>query len=258
MSAISGPSPLSVSVSPSQLRRLLEQALPSDAQLEAFCIDYVPAVQRQYSAGMERTQKLNLLLASTAPEELLDYLRSHAATAAWREQERPALPISSTATSRRWVAPIVGFGCAVAGALGAVVLAVGLYGPRDRSASSESAAARPALSAPANQDSPAAVALAWLTSEPSSALVYAVPSGRSLGQTPWTPELVPPWEPFPKGGVQVCLRSAGFIPALVRLEPAADPSRPRSIHVRLQREPRAVLQRDLGQEICNVPTPIIE
>ena len=258
MSAVSGPSLSCVSVSPSQLRRLLEQAMPSDAQLEAFCIDYVPAVHRQYSAGMERTQKLNLLLANTAPEELLESLRCHAATVAGREQVPPAPPIPPTATPRRWAGHIVGFGCAAAGAIGALVLAVGLHGPRNRSASSESAATGHTPASLANHDSPAAVAPAWLTSEPSSALVYAVPSGRPLGQTPWTPELASPGDPLAKGGVLVCLRSSGFIPVLVRLEPAADPSRPRSIHVRLQREPRAVSQRDLGQESCNVPTPIIE
>jgi len=258
MSAVSGPSFSCVSVSPSQLRRMLEQAMPSDAQLEAFCIDYVPAVHRQYSSGMERTQKLNLLLASTPPEELLEYLRCHAATVPGRELARPAPPIPPTATPQRRAGHIVGFGCAAAGAVGAVVLAVGLHWPRNRSASSESAATGHALSVLANHDSPVAIALPWLTSEPSPALVYAVPSGRPLGQTPWTPELAAPWDPLAKGGVKVCLRSAGFIPVLVRLEPAADPSRSRSIHIRLQREPRAVSQRDLGQETCNVPTPIIE
>lgn len=258
MSAAPSPSLSSVSISTSQLRRLLEQALPSDAQLEAFCIDYVPAVHRQYSAGMERTQKLNLLLVSTPPEELLEYLHCHAAPVAGRDLDQPAPSIPPSATPRLWAGHMVGFGCATAGAIGAVVLAVGLHWPRSRSASSESAAMGHPVSAPANHDSPAAVALPWLTSEPSSALVYAVPSGQPLGQTPWAPELAAPWDPPPKGGVEVCLRSAGFIPVLVRLEPAADPSRPRSIHVLLQREPRAVLQRDLGQETCNVPTPIIE
>lgn len=258
MSAVSSPSLSSVSVSPSQLRRLLEQALPNDAQLEAFCIDYIPAVHRQYSAGMGRTQKLNLLLASITPEELLECLRCHAATVAERELVLPAPLIPPTATPRRWAGRRVGLGCAAAGVIGAVVLAMGLYWPRNRSASSGSAAPGRALSAPANHDSPAAAALPWLTSEPSSALVYAVPSGRPLGQTPWTPELASPGDPLFQGSVQVCLRSAGFIPVLVRLELAADPSRPRSIHVRLQREPRAVPQRDLGQESCNVPTPIID
>ncbi len=255
MPAVSSPSLSSVSVSPSQLRRLLEQALPNDAQLEAFCIDYVPAVHRQYSAGMGRTQKLNLLLASIAPEELLECLRCHAAaTVAGRELVLPAPLIPPTATPRRWAGTRAGYGCAAAGA---VVLAMGLYWPRNRSAPSGSVAPGRALSAPANHDSPAAATLPWLTSEPSSALVYAVPSGRPLGQTPWTPESASPGDPLFQGGVQVCLRSAGFIPVFVRLEPAADPSRPRSMHIRLQRETR-VPQRDLGQETCNVPTPIID
>lgn len=58
--------------------------------------------------------------------------------------------------------------------------------------------------------------------------------------------------------LQVCLRIPGFVPLLVKLEPGAEPSRPRPIHVRLQQETRAASQRDLGQESCNVPTPRLE
>lgn len=257
MSAVSKPSLSSVSVSPSQLRLLLEQALPRDAQIEAFCIDYVPAIHRQFSAGMERTRKLNLLLAGIPPEELLEHLHCHAATVAGRELEQPASSRPHTAP-RLQAGHIVVFGCAVVGAIGLVSFAVGRHFPRNGSSSSESAATGPTLSASENHDSLAVVAIPWLTSEPSSALVYEVPSGRPLGQTPWSPALASPWDPLQKRSLQVCLRSAGFIPVLVRLEPGADRSWPRSTHVRLQREPRADLQRDFRQETCNVPTPIIE
>lgn len=258
MPGVSDPSLASASFSPSQLRHLLEQTLPSDGELDAFCIDYIPAVHRQFSAGMERTRKLNLLLLNIPPEELHEYLRRHKGLVAGRERTQPTPSFPGTNTTRQWGNLTVGFGCVAAGALAIVVFASGPHGPHNRSGSSESAASGHALIAPANADSSVAGALLWLTSEPSSALVFAVPSGRPLGQTPWAPVLAIPETPLLKGSLQVCLRSPGFIPALVKLEPAADPFRPRSIHVRLQREPRAGTQRDLGQETCNVPTPIIE
>ncbi len=50
-----------VFVSGSQLRSIIERALSTDAELDAFCLDYAPDIHRQFSAGMERTRKLNLL-----------------------------------------------------------------------------------------------------------------------------------------------------------------------------------------------------
>lgn len=258
MSGVSDPSRASASFSPSQLRHLLEQALPNDSELDAFCIDYIPAVHRQFSAGMERMRKLNLLLLSVSPEELHEYLRCYKARVAGRdERAQPTPSFPGTNTTRWWRNLPVGLGCAAVGSLAMAVFANGLHGLYNRSRSSESAVSGRALSAPTNVDSPVAGTVPWLTSEPASALVFAVPSGRPLGRTPWTPEQAIP-SPLRKGSLQVCLRSPGFIPALVKLEPTADPFRPRSIHVRLQREPRAGTQRDLGQETCNVPTPIIE
>ena len=41
--------------------QLLNQA-PTDADFNAFCLDYFPDVQRQFGTGMDRVQKINLLL----------------------------------------------------------------------------------------------------------------------------------------------------------------------------------------------------
>src|SRR5690349_8077571 len=44
------------------LRRLLLRILKIDAELDAFCLDFFPLVYAQFTDGMLRTRKLNLLL----------------------------------------------------------------------------------------------------------------------------------------------------------------------------------------------------
>ncbi len=53
-----------------ELRRELEQRLRTDSELEALCVDYFPGTQRLLTAGMDRQQKQNLLLAREAPERI--------------------------------------------------------------------------------------------------------------------------------------------------------------------------------------------
>ena len=67
-----------VFLSGSQLRSIIERALITDAELDAFCLDYAPDIHRQFSAGMERTRKLNLLLFGTDASDLLESLRHRA------------------------------------------------------------------------------------------------------------------------------------------------------------------------------------
>ena len=51
-----------VSVTRSQIRTLIDRLLPNDAALNAFCLDHFDDIYRQFSAGMERRYKVNLLL----------------------------------------------------------------------------------------------------------------------------------------------------------------------------------------------------
>lgn len=252
MPAVPLPHSSSTSVSRVQLRRLLDLALPNANDLEAFCLDCVPEVHHQFGSGMERTQKLNLLLASTRPEVLLAHLRAWLHTLDQQKLALTAPLLSPVADSRRWTRRHVLLGAALLGGMLMVVLALGPCAPRNHLAAPSAAATPPDLSVP-SYVSTAAVATPWLTSDPAAALVYAVPSGRSLGQTPWSPARSAAISP---NGLQVCLRSAGFIPVLVTLESGAD--QPRPVHVRLQPEPRDAQKRDLEQEPCDVPTPIIE
>lgn len=44
------------------IRKLLNDMLRTDADFESFCIDHYPEVQIRFGLGMERTEKINLLL----------------------------------------------------------------------------------------------------------------------------------------------------------------------------------------------------
>lgn len=62
---------------PSQpaLRKFVENMLVTDSDLEAFCLDYFPDVKRKFSAGMDRVQKVNLLLSHGDARQIADCLQ---------------------------------------------------------------------------------------------------------------------------------------------------------------------------------------
>jgi hypothetical protein len=62
------------------LRQLLAVAAPTDDDLEAFAGDELPNVQRQFSSGMSRTRKENILLDRSSTDEIL------AALSNWRPE----------------------------------------------------------------------------------------------------------------------------------------------------------------------------
>ena len=51
-----------VNISRLAIRGLLDRYIQTDADLDSFCMDYFPDVYREFSGGMERKRKLNLLL----------------------------------------------------------------------------------------------------------------------------------------------------------------------------------------------------
>lgn len=58
-------------VSRSYVRKLIDQKLATNSELEAFCIDHVPEVYKQFSNGMDRHARVTLLLAKVTD---LDWL----------------------------------------------------------------------------------------------------------------------------------------------------------------------------------------
>jgi hypothetical protein len=63
------------------LRKLLKGVLRSDADLDAFALDYFPAVHERWTGGMDRVQKVNVLLVCVDPVEIQAALHQ-----AWPEE----------------------------------------------------------------------------------------------------------------------------------------------------------------------------
>lgn len=58
-----------------QLRRLLSAVLNPASEFDAFCLDYFPEIHQRLDGGMERTSKLNILLALAEPTLILERLK---------------------------------------------------------------------------------------------------------------------------------------------------------------------------------------
>ncbi len=71
------------------LRKLMEDTFRTDADFDAFVLDRFPVVHRKFAGGMNRIQKLNLLLESNDTSEILHALL----------KEKPALAVGLSAAS---------------------------------------------------------------------------------------------------------------------------------------------------------------
>ena len=60
------------------VRQLIDFLLRTDADLDAFCLDCFPTAYRRFGKGMERTEKVNLLLSLEEPSAVATKLQ------AWR------------------------------------------------------------------------------------------------------------------------------------------------------------------------------
>ena len=82
------------------MRKVLMLVLRNDADLTAFCIDYFPGAQGEFTSGMLRTDKLNFLLANFDTDEVLARLReAHGDVLRSYEQflEYPSYPMAQPA-----------------------------------------------------------------------------------------------------------------------------------------------------------------
>ena len=80
------------------MRRFMDRYFRTDADLNAFFIDYFPEVKRQLDTGTQRSQKLNLLFEMKSDREIYDALRNHARAAldkfiAEDAQQGPEAPV---------------------------------------------------------------------------------------------------------------------------------------------------------------------
>jgi hypothetical protein len=59
-----------ISISRSELRQLMQRVLPSSNDQDAFVLDFFEDTFRQFTAGMDRTQRMNLLFERHTPDEI--------------------------------------------------------------------------------------------------------------------------------------------------------------------------------------------
>lgn len=70
------------------LRKLLQHVLRADSDLDAFCLDSFSEVSKRFSLGMDRTQKLNILLNHEDKLEILEALCDYDPKRTERWQEK--------------------------------------------------------------------------------------------------------------------------------------------------------------------------
>lgn len=70
------------------LRQRLVEVLRTDAELDAFCSDYFPEVHQQFSLGMDRLHKFNLLISKISQEEIWACLQPRLSAEAARRRRR--------------------------------------------------------------------------------------------------------------------------------------------------------------------------
>ena len=70
-----GASGVGAALATRDLRKLIDRVLRSDADLDAFAIDYFPAVHKRWTGGMDRVRKVNVLFEAVDPAEVQAALR---------------------------------------------------------------------------------------------------------------------------------------------------------------------------------------
>lgn len=75
------------------IRAILQRICPTDADLDAFCIDYFPNIAARFTGGMDGVQKLNLLLWCADRDSLIESIR--------RQQDLRAIHRKAQSLERR-------------------------------------------------------------------------------------------------------------------------------------------------------------
>lgn len=124
------------------VRQLIDFLLRTDADLNAFCLDCFPTTYRRFGTGMERTEKVNLLLSLAEPSAVATKLQ------AWSVKRQP----DTSNQSWRWlVVALVLLGGLTAGALYVAMSRLGT-GANPPPATIPSAATTPTPIAPRRAD----------------------------------------------------------------------------------------------------------
>jgi len=162
------------------LRRELERQLVSDGDLDAFCIDHFPCTYRTFSSGMNRQQKMNLLLSRESSEQIACEL-GIINYSPISEMRSTAFPWSVAKRSVAYIVTLALLGLMLGLVSNAQILAQ--RGPKD---------------------------IFILHSSPTGAHIWEKRTGRQLGTTPWIIETK-------FLGQTVCLEKAGHHPEIINL-----------------------------------------
>lgn len=169
-------------MSHASVRRLVMAVLRTDTDLDAFCLDYFPAVHREFTNGMKRTAKINLLLEMQSNDlgHLANLLAARDASGAEAQPEEAVVHAVVPHCPTR--VPIRGqkFRIWISTASVIAILFVGTAYWAKR---------RQTLSGHASKLSPSpSLVQWWITTDPAGATVLLMPQRQSLGKTPLTLE----------------------------------------------------------------------
>lgn len=222
--SISGDSPR---VHRAKLRRELGDALRTDADLDAFCLDHFPNTYAQFASGMDRQQKLNLLLAKENVVLVANRLAGSSFEESGVSVVSAFLPsMGLPARVLRSLSERISF--LHSGAMGVLMLVGLIFGIAHVASHVQQTADGPILPG-------------VLRSEPSGADIWDLRTGRLLGKTPWPiePSLLP---------ARVCLRHAATNDEVLLLSAQQLPKT--AIPLRTSHSP--------SPEVCDVPIPILQ
>lgn len=212
-----------------KLRQMLTDAFRTDAEFGAFCLDYFPTTYMLFSQGMNREEKLNLLLERESPYSIAIQIPNtngdlpqlcSVNTCSYISDEASQSRLSGT-TARKVVVRIA----IVLAVISVIISATIMRHPR-------------AITKTITQE--VSGNLASLLSEPSSAEVWDLRTGRFLGRTPTQMDK----DTLPR---QVCLKKPGWHDEVVILRAEKIPFDP-------------VMLRPTNSSLvaaCNVPIPIL-
>lgn len=195
------------------VRRMIANSLPTDSEFEAFCIDHYMCVKCRFTNGMDRLQKVNLLLECVEIDDLAEKLQTPPAYSLLGLRERRTASLGIIGGLTLLLMSIVAW---------QYFTPTQLHGWRpaaSRLAHTAASARWPERSDEPNVSSQLDRGRAGplqLVTTPPGATVFDIASGRRLGTTPF---LLPSTTE-----IRLCLRLIGFQEQMVHWEspPSAD------------------------------------
>lgn len=222
-------------------RRQIRDVLQSDSQFDAFCVDFFPGVYREFSVGMDRTRKENILLEHVSPAALFRGLytyrtQSDAGVGPFQRQQIAEQRRTFSYLALVLIATI---------SLGVMVWDAWIHPAMTLYETMVRNAAFPAKITAESQRA------AVVTSTPPQAIVVKRRTGEILGHTPWT---LPASETDTAD--EICIRAAGYRGQIVRFDQRTF-SNAMPLHIVLSPNEDRETADAPRKDLCNAPTPMV-